>query len=98
LKHETAKGSFFDKGVRARVPEKQGLKLVISPSAAMRMNGPGASSRKTRIETTFLRHFSSSRLEVRARVPEKQGLKLRPRYRRIDPPLMSGREFQKNKD
>ena len=65
--------------VRARVPEKQGLKLDtrrrLGPSTA----SPGASSRKTRIET---RGEAGPRCAnpVRARVPEKQGLKHYNKY------------------
>ena len=58
--------------VRARVPEKQGLK---PPEVSVV------------VDLT----------EVRARVPEKQGLKLRFQPGRRGQ-ILSGREFQKNKD
>ena len=59
--------------VRARVPEKQGLKLEARRVVEIRTACPGASSRKTRIET------------VDGSEPSTYT-------------VLSGREFQKNKD
>jgi len=75
LKHSLPGLTEDQLGVRARVPEKQGLKpyrFHVVPNQNVR---PGASSRKTRIETSDHR-LSRSLSPVRARVPEKQGLKL----------------------
>ncbi len=68
----------YGNNVRARVPEKQGLKLSSTNRCRLSRPGPGASSRKTRIETCegVGGPRRKARLRVRARVPEKQGLKL----------------------
>jgi len=63
----------YQRLVRARVPEKQGLKLADIGPLGGGLHCPGASSRKTRIET------------VTGAFPRLLGAK-------------SGREFQKNKD
>jgi len=83
--------------VRARVPEKQGLKPEPAVDSHDVQHGPGASSRKTRIETWIdgggqpgkRRPGASSRktrIETRSRYPARRF------------PAPSGREFQKNKD
>ncbi len=59
--------------VRARVPEKQGLKRIDHQQHVAHLDRPGASSRKTRIETMEESHITNVEGE-------------------------SGREFQKNKD
>jgi len=61
--------------VRARVPEKQGLKPKTISYRLIDCRSPGASSRKTRIETENSRGSGGGEEGVRARVPEKQGLK-----------------------
>jgi len=61
--------------VRARVPEKQGLKRDLPLIWTVQFRCPGASSRKTRIETIQLIEDRIKAAKVRARVPEKQGLK-----------------------
>ena len=83
--------------VRARVPEKQGLKLQKLARIGSRWSRPGASSRKTRIETEL--GFMGKKWDG---CPGASSRKTRIETREIAWRVLrrsrSGREFQKNKD
>jgi len=96
LKHDITDLLVGGDNVRARVPEKQGLKHILGSQINALENVRARVPEKQGLKQLKVEAYSE-REEVRARVPEKQGLKRRSGGSERIPPLGPGASSRKTR-